>query len=257
MSILHLNVPDIPPTPLFTIDYVNEITVEPVSDLVQYSTKSDFSSYGTGSGTNLNLVPGVSLYFRQPATSSSFESGVSHLVVPFRPVITSSETDSTRNDTIRINIIFGSTISGFSADDIMVTNGTAVNLQPEFSADIVPSQTGMVTVKVPADVIDGGNFVSNTISVKYIGGMTDINDISGVTLRLYPNPSEGKVWFDMPAGVDLSQITFEVYNNKGQLVKSVDNFQENCINLSDQPEGIYYLKISGKTHIRTEAIILK
>ncbi|MBN2215318.1 MAG: T9SS type A sorting domain-containing protein [Bacteroidales bacterium] len=257
-EILHLDVSDRPSTPVFTIDFVNEKTTEPVSSMVQYSTNSDFSSYNTGNGSNLNLVPGVTLYFRKPATSGSFISGTSYLTVPLRPIITSAERDSTMKDTFSVNISFAGEVIGFTAEDILVTNGTATNLQGTYHADIVPSENGIVTVKVPADVIDGGNLVSNTFIIKYIGDVTGLDDLGSESEPfLYPNPCKEAIWLFIPDEMRTSKLSVEVYNIDGQPVLNFIASESNMIDMSSQQKGSYLIKINSGLQSWTYKLILE
>ncbi|MBN2215319.1 MAG: T9SS type A sorting domain-containing protein [Bacteroidales bacterium] len=256
-SVLTLDVPDRPAAPAFTIDFVNEKTTGSVTSDIEYSTKSDFSSSSAGSGAKIDLIPGINVYFRKPATASAFMSPTQTLNVPSRPIITSLERDSTDKSPFQINITFPTGVTGFVAGDIDVTNGTASNLTGTYKADITPAEKGYVTVKVPANSVTEGNFVSNTLSIKYVDKISAIDDISGIVFQLYPNPSEGKVWIRIPAGIDISRLTFEVYNITGQLVTVAGNLQENCIDLSDQLKGFYTLRIKTSTSSRIEKIVIK
>lgn len=85
-NIQTLSVPARPAGPQFTINYMNEETAESVASNVEYSTAANFSTVNAGTGISLSLTPGTTMYFRKLATASQFESAVSSLVVPERPV---------------------------------------------------------------------------------------------------------------------------------------------------------------------------
>ncbi|MBN1952465.1 MAG: T9SS type A sorting domain-containing protein [Bacteroidales bacterium] len=80
-----LDVPARPAAPVFTIDFVNEATLEAVSAGIVYSLTSDMSNSTAGAGSSLPVTPGTDYYFRLTATSSAFASSVSQLEVPDRP----------------------------------------------------------------------------------------------------------------------------------------------------------------------------
>jgi hypothetical protein len=252
-----LEVPDRPATPAFTIDFANETTGETVSGDIQYSTKSDFSISVAGNGSRVSLTPGADVYFRQPATAGTFKSLIQTLDVPSRPVVTSAITDSTSSSPFQVNITFPTGVTGFDAGDILVTNGAVSNLTGTYQADITPSAKGFVTAQILANAVSEGNFMSNTLSIKYVDKISVISDITGIPFHIYPNPTDGKIWFRLPAGVDVSQLTFELYNITGQLVKSFSNLQESGLDLSDQLKGMYTLRIRNSTSGRIEKIVLK
>lgn len=72
--------------PLFSIDYVNEKTLQNVSGNIEYNYDNNFDTPNfTGTGIPLPLSPGVNVYFRAKATKDFMGSGVSTLIVPPRP----------------------------------------------------------------------------------------------------------------------------------------------------------------------------
>jgi len=76
--------------PKFTIDYLNEKTLEVIPNTVEYSTSKTFSSTVSGSGAKLDLGTyadtGASIYFRYKATTGSVPSKSFELKVPKRPI---------------------------------------------------------------------------------------------------------------------------------------------------------------------------
>lgn len=84
-EIYSLNVPDNPNGPVYTVDYMNETTVENVPSSVQYADNEFFNNSMNGNGAPIALTPGNTYYFQQLATSSNFASKVSELHVDSRP----------------------------------------------------------------------------------------------------------------------------------------------------------------------------
>ncbi|MFO7658914.1 MAG: T9SS type A sorting domain-containing protein [Bacteroidales bacterium] len=255
-SVLTLNVPDRPAAPAFTIDFASEKTTQSVGNDIQYSTKSDFSSLNTGSGSQINLTPGSDLYFRKPATSGSFISPVQSLIVPSRPVIISAEKDSTINYPFEVSIILSEAATGFSSEDILVSNGTALNLQPAWKADIFPAAKGMTDVQIAVNAIDGGNFASNTFSVKFTGIVSSIENLtSDDKLLVYPNPTTGNVFLRLPEYTE--NIAIRVFDVTGQLVMDIENMPNGELDLSGLPKGIYVLMFRSANFNRFEKVILQ
>jgi len=92
--------------------------------------------------------------------------------------ITSAESDPTNADPFSVTITFSEEVMNFVAGDIMVSNGTAPNLNISdnivFTADISASVDGLVTVDVPENVAQdlsgNGNFAAAaTFSITFDG----------------------------------------------------------------------------------------
>jgi hypothetical protein len=105
--IQHLDVPGRPVLSLYTIDYLNESTVENIASGVEYSTQSDLSGAVSGNELPVDLIPGTNLYFRKKATSASFVSEVFQLTVAARPSVSTSYTvnyvEETTNENVSTN----------------------------------------------------------------------------------------------------------------------------------------------------------
>ncbi len=79
-----------------------------------------------------------------------------------------------------------------------------------------------------------------------------VNALDTDNLSIYPNPSNGIVRIDNVEGNDV-----EVFNLVGQRIYSVENAEQNVsLNLSNQPEGTYLVRISGTDGTKTQKINL-
>ncbi len=79
-----------------------------------------------------------------------------------------------------------------------------------------------------------------------------VSELDAENLSVYPNPSNGVVRIDNVEGNDI-----EVFNLVGQRIYSVENAEQNVrINLNDQPQGTYIVRISGTNGTRTEKVNL-
>ncbi|KPK80499.1 MAG: hypothetical protein AMS27_16965 [Bacteroides sp. SM23_62_1] len=84
-----LEVPGRPVVPALSINYPSETTIESIPKTIEYNDDNDFNTENnTGSGTVINLIPGVDKYFRIPASDTNFVSTVKTLIVPARPAAT-------------------------------------------------------------------------------------------------------------------------------------------------------------------------
>lgn len=240
--IQHLEVPNRPVTPSFTIDFEDEKTNEIVSGSYKYSSGSTFSISASGVGLKIDLTPGSDVYFIRDATESSFKSEVQKLEVPSRPVIISSERDTTSKNPFGVVVVFPSSVTGFSANDIYTENCTAGNLTGNYNIDISPSAEGKVAVKIPANVADGGNFKSNMLSL-YYKALSGLSEHAENDIDIYPNPSNGELYLELKNASGSN--TVQLYNSYGQFIKNFildDEISFIQINLG---KGIYFLRIDN------------
>ncbi len=65
-------------------------------------------------------------------------------------------------------------------------------------------------------------------------------------LNVYPNPGTGNYLVKLPESINGQLLTIEVYNTLGELVLSIKS-QNNVtpVDLSNQPVGIYFVKVNG------------
>lgn len=99
-------------------------------------------------------------------------------------------------------------------------------------------------------VSDGeGCVVTASTTIDNISSVDQIND-SESGISIYPNPSNGTFIIDKKIDFKLEHL--EIYNNLGQLVKSLSpNFSRQEVTL---PSGNYYLKITSATSSTTKTI---
>jgi hypothetical protein len=118
------------PAPVYTVNYQEKKTNEPVSVNDEYSTSPDMTGAYVGTGSTITITPGTDLYFRTKATTSSFRSAIQHLVVPTvpaPPAFTINYDLGTTNETAGTNIAI-SNYANFSGQ--IFGTGTFVTLVP-------------------------------------------------------------------------------------------------------------------------------
>lgn len=106
--------------------------------------------------------------------------GTSHIVsyepdtTPPTVSISSTTTSPTNSSSIPISITFSEDVIGFTILDIQVTNGTLENFSGSgkaFTADLIPSSNGTVSVNIPAEVAEdaagNGNTAADPFTIKY------------------------------------------------------------------------------------------
>lgn len=82
-------------------------------------------------------------------------------------------------------------------------------------------------------------------------GITE-NDGSN-TINLFPNPTTGKLFINYPN--NQQRISLEVYNTIGEKISEQEITNE--INFSDQPKGIYFVKIYDGQMVRTKKVVIE
>lgn len=82
-----LLVAPIPTAPQYAIDYLNEKTIQEVSETIEYSENASFTqNVKRGIGAIIAVVPGTDLWFRVAQTKNNPQGEMSHLVIPKRPI---------------------------------------------------------------------------------------------------------------------------------------------------------------------------
>ena len=91
-------------------------------------------------------------------------------------------------------------------------------------------------------------------SACYLVLTTGVTLIDEINLEVYPNPSNGTLFFSLG---NSASAKIEIYNSLGQLIisKEVTNNQ-NQIDLFNQENGMYMLKITVGEMVKTKGIVL-
>lgn len=188
-------------------------------------------------------------------------------------VISSSAGESTAAATIPFTVTFSEPVTGFTLNDLSVTNGTPANLttfdNTTFTFDVTPTEDGAVTVDLPANsAIDAsreGNTAATPVTVRSIrtdAGMTNtlpnVNDpnwvATGSGLAIWdiqkgsgtpvtPSTSQVQVFY---TGWLTNGTVFDSARTTGQPAtfnpsKLIPGFREGLIGM--QPGGIRRLRI--------------
>jgi hypothetical protein len=72
-------------------------------------------------------------------------------------------------------------------------------------------------------------------------------------ITIHPNPGNGI--FNISTQMD-GVFDIEVYNAQNQLIKSGELSGETRINLSKQPKGIYFIRLSSQDHLSIKKVII-
>jgi hypothetical protein len=151
-----------------------------------------------------------------------------------------------------------------------IGTSTDIGTMTLLAAPPIPGDTSYTRVNqyftVPADGIyyiafrAFGTNVDNTlriddITVDFAVGINDpaIND----AVVVYPNPSQGKI-FVVNKGKSEGAATINVMNTVGQIVATINsnNFVNETIDLSTQPDGLYTVQVRTDSGIITKTVMV-
>jgi hypothetical protein len=100
-----------------------------------------------------------------------------------------------------------------------------------------------------------GRFQNSAVKLVRIG------DESSVTqLETYPNPVVNEVRITIPSSWQNKQVSYEVYNVSGRLVKRIVTANANqteVVNMIDCGAGLYWIKTSTRDESKTQSIFKK
>jgi PKD repeat protein len=141
---------------------------------------------------------------------------------------------------------------GFSPATVQYVNGTDKNSQ---NPQIQFLSAGKYTVLLKA-----GNSKGDSIHVKlnYINVQpVGITAIYKETLRVYPNPSNGKFTIEIPGNFASESNSIQIMDVAGKVVFMENGLANNTIALNGIPKGIYFIKLITAQGLFTEKIVVQ
>ena len=169
--------------------------------------------------------------------------------------------------TITINlgdsVNFGITASHDAREVSMATwnvNGSTAlpgGFQTPFGGGLVlPAQLGLGTHYYVCTPHASGGMKAKIIVQSSTTGIAE--NQSQTNLSVYPNPSNGKFQFALEGSQVLKNCKMEIYNVQGvRICQSVITNTKTDIDLSNQPNGIYFLKFFNGQTILTKKIVIE
>ena len=164
---------------------------------------------------------------------------------------------------ILITVTFASPVTGFELGDLMVENGTVVNLSgadTTYTFNLTPAKEGTVTVTLPADITqdaNGNGNLATSFEIEFVTTQTE--DRLEVPGGFSPNGDGINDTWTIAGGSIIStgaNVDVKVYNRLGNLVFEADNYENNwdgtsqgttIIGSSDKlPVGAYYYVVNPK-----------
>ena len=117
-------------------------------------------------------------------------------------------------------------------------------------AEVTGKYTYPVTVSISNTNLEVNNIILTIDNSAVNGNVFAVEDIEWKTIsNPYPNPANDIISVDFRV-IESNEITFDIYNNAGQLIHHSLNYLSSGFNNMDidiryLPQGIYYLKITG------------
>jgi hypothetical protein len=250
-DIQFLEVKDRPATPVYTIDFANSTTNEIVNSQTEFSEDPDFSVSDLGSETKIVITPGVDLYFRKIAGDQSFASTTFHLDVPegINLIYLGNDTILSNQFILRADKPDGS----FTLDELLISNGTAMNLRQYNAFDVVAINPGAVVVYIPAT---SNAFASNIVRV-YYDNSTGFSNLEDEAFSVFPNPTnKGRICI---FSKNTNSYAVDLISAGGLTIRTYPETEKiyQYLELSDLSKGIYFLKIKYDNSIRIQKIVLE
>jgi len=166
------------------------------------------TAIGTVSGTTWSATLGTALTdgtyditatATDPAGNVGTATSTGGLVidtVPPTTTVSSTASSPTAVSPIPVTVTFNENVTGFTAGDVTVTNGSVSNFVSSdaktYTFSVTPAATGPVTVSVAAgvaqDAAGNGNAVSNTFSITFNGTLPTVVLTSTATSPTSDNP---------------------------------------------------------------------
>lgn len=230
--------PSRPATPTFTIDYINETTVQSASSVYEYASSSAMYNAFTGAGNKVKVIPGQNLYFRFKATDYQYKSEIYTLEVSSRPA---APTNLLINDVSNtFDWTYNPNYSLVGMYEYSVDNGNTWRDCTSRPIDVgnVNIATGALQIRVKA-----GNSWFKGEKLVSAAPFTIILAVLGMKeagISMYPNPATDFLYLDQLP--EKSKII--IYSQEGRLIK-----QANCderrvkIPIDNLASGMYILKI--------------
>ncbi len=101
-----------------------------------------------------------------------------------------------------------------------------------------------------------GLFVSNGLSIisNLKAGATGINDLGVASISIYPNPNNGQFMLNLNTE---SNFTLIITNSQGQEIYSAYVNTSQMLDLSNQPKGVYFIKLTNEISTTIEKIVIR
>jgi hypothetical protein len=242
-AVQELIVPERPPAPDYSFGFSAEKTVEPVDAADEYCISGDWTAAVSGEGVTIAVLPGHTMDFRKKATSASFAGDVWQLVIPDRPKITANVQDTAYQGFFLATVEFDGSATGFEQTDLILVNCQITPIST-LVYKVEPVAEGTVSLRVKANALTTGNFISDPFTVYYkpeVSGFREQEDPSRFVL--YPNPAKdclGIAW----TGEGAIIASIDIYALTGNRILTLQGQPDgNEVDISFLSPGVYLIQL--------------
>ncbi len=164
--------------------------------------------------------------------------------------------------------IFRDNINGFAGDTVFNTKkGTMISRTYKYTmpAKYRNIACNPVHCKLTMYIADQKNFkgvqsftgnISNATRSNFYGdALTAVSEVASNNFSIYPNPSNGMLYIN---NYDLINYTVEITDMQGKYIYNSSKLfgQQSAIDLSNNSNGIYIVKVNSANGVSTQKIIL-
>lgn len=250
-----LDVSSIPAAPEYTIDYVNEQTVQEISESVEYAEDLDFTqNIQKGTGAMIAVRPGTDLWFRLSQSDNHDAGEKFHMMVPERPLapIVAEENNETK-------VFDWNWVDAFDQAedyDFSMDGGETWKLVSEKPLQVgdLSLPAGMLQVRL-ASHTDGdvlcfsGMPLISSIDYSLITGIEDLD----INISVYPNPALNYIKVQAPGFRNGNVL---LTNPRGQVLLIREIYEESfTLDVSHLSSGVYFLVLESDESRTTKKII--
>lgn len=236
----------------YTIDYVEEKTVETIEPGIEYFISEEEQNIGKGNNERVTLQPGKNLVFRRAASNTEelFASEAFVLEVPGRPVIVIEDMEKELTDgsfTPKLWNSWNNTAQGIvltsSDEQVAVVNKQSITLKAEGECEI--------TAMMPANV-DGLHFAAAPQTVRLKVGMGNVvADAELPNLKIAHGSMDMTFRIDKLGNVENARLVF--FNRTGKVVFESNNYG-NDFDMGRLDAGTYYYvltyRVNGESKVK-------
>ena len=192
----------------------------------------------------INTVDFLSMYVLDWAYEQTPHKGILTGDKPPQVVLNAGVV-STHQKTVVVSVIFNEEITGLTAGDFSVGNGSAHDLTEwvpgkEYTVEVTANNPGDVIIELPGGAVNDLTGNPNSfaaVSFTYEGSLA-INEIDDSGFKLYPNPVTDQLNI-----VSETEARIIIIDLHGRVVLDMENVLETTIDASNLPEGLYTMKV--------------
>jgi hypothetical protein len=159
----------------------------------------------------------------------------------------SSSTSSTVDVNMKLNWSAGMEVNGFDRTDAYITHYTNGNWDETASASAVTTASGMFE-------LSRNNISSlSPFAITDKSSTVDIEE-NNLISSIYPNPTSGLIYIELSK---TDEVNIELLDASGRIIKTMNNNGSKIANidLSNLPEGFYFIRITEGENLSTKRII--